>query len=248
MNPNRLRSALVLLAMIVVVTVLIWAGVHNARSRKLAMQQANEKAASMATLTPASGGADDPTGPAQKLKGKPAPAFTLVDLDGKKVSLADYKNKPVLVNFWATWCGPCKIEMPWFQELQAKYAPQGLVILGLAADEAPKSAIAGTAKKLGVTYPILLVDSSVEKAYGGVDFLPESFYVGKDGNVMLETFGLSSEEGGKDEIEANIKKAHCGRAASENPPQRDIAHLVVTPEGNLLRRSGFTTCAGLRLA
>ncbi len=206
MNPNRLRSALVLLLMIVVVTVLIWAGVHNARSRKLAMQQANDRAASMAMLTPANGKAEDQNGPVEKLKGKPAPAFTLVTLEGKKVSLADFKGKPVIVNFWATWCGPCKIEMPWFQELEAKYAPQGLVILGIAADEAPKSAIAATAQKLGVTYPILLVDSKVEQQYGGVEFLPESFYVAKDGNVLLETFGLSSEQGGKDEIEANIKK------------------------------------------
>ncbi len=207
MNSNARRGALVLVAMVVVVTLLIWSGVHNARSRKLAMQEANDKAASQAMLIPAGkAGGDDGSGPEPKLQGKVAPGFALVDLDGKKVSLADYKGKPVLVNFWATWCGPCKIEMPWFEEFHTKYAGQGLVILGVASDDASKTLIASTAHKLGVTYPVLLKDDKVESAYGGVDFLPESFYVGKDGTVLLETAGLSSEGGGKDEIEANIKK------------------------------------------
>ena len=207
MNSNARRSALITLAMIVVVTALIWAGVHNARSRRLAMQQANDRAAAQASLIPAGkAGGDDSQGPEPKLQGKVAPGFALVDLDGKKVALADFKGKPVLVNFWATWCGPCKLEMPWFEEFHNKYAGQGLVILGVAADEASKTSIASTAKKLGVSYPVLLVDDKVEKAYGGVDYLPESFYVGKDGKVLLETAGLSSESNGKDEIEANIKK------------------------------------------
>ncbi len=205
---NATRAVAVIAAMVVVVTLLIWAGVHNARSRKLAMQEANDKAASQAVLMPAtgSGSGDDSSGPAPKLQGKIAPGFSLVDLDGKKVSLADYKGKPVLVNFWATWCGPCKIEMPWFEEFHTKYAGQGLVILGVASDDASKTAITSTAKKLGVTYPVLLKDDKVESAYGGVEFLPESFYVGRDGKVLLETAGLTSESGGKDEIEANIKK------------------------------------------
>lgn len=205
MESNAKRSILVVVAMIAVVTALIWAGVHNARSRRLAMQAESDRAAQQAALVPAQAG-DDGGGPAPKLQGKLAPAFSLVSLDGKKVSLADFKGKPVLVNFWATWCGPCKIEMPWFEELHTKYAPQGLVILGVASDEAPKSTIESTAKKLGVTYPVLLKDDKVESAYGGVDYLPESFYVGRDGNVLLETAGLSSDSGGKDEIEANIKK------------------------------------------
>jgi len=201
---NGARTAAVIAAMAASITLLIWAGVHNGRQRRLDMQQAQEKAASQVTLVPDSATQSESTTP--KLQGKPAPGFTLVDLDGKKVSLADFKGKPVMVNFWATWCGPCKLEMPWFQEFGQKYAGQGLVILGLAADDAGKSVIANTAKKSGVTYPILLADDKVEEAYGGVDYLPETFYVDRSGKVMLETAGITSEDGGKDEIEAHIKK------------------------------------------
>jgi thiol-disulfide isomerase/thioredoxin len=207
------RSVVVVVAMVVVVTLLIWAGVHNARSRKVAMQQAEDARASQAVLIPdASSRAGGDRGSAEgggmtpKLQGKVAPSFSLVDLTGKKVSLADFKGKPVLINFWATWCGPCKIEMPWFEEFNKKYAGQGLVILGVAADDASKALIANTAQKLGVTYPVLLKDDKVEDAYGGVSYLPESFYVDKTGKVMLETAGLNDDAGGKDEIEANIKK------------------------------------------
>jgi thiol-disulfide isomerase/thioredoxin len=168
------------------------------------MQKQQEHDASQMTLVPDSAAQSASTTP--KLEGKQAPGFTLVDLDGKKVSLADFKGKPVLVNFWATWCGPCKIEMPWFQEFNQKYAAQGLVILGLAADDAGKTVIAGTAKKIGVTYPILLADDKVEDAYGGVDYLPETFYIDRGGKVMLQTAGITSEDGGKDEIEAHIQK------------------------------------------
>ena len=82
------------------------------------------------------------------LKGKPAPAFALEDLSGKKVSLASYKGKAVLMNFWATWCGPCKIETPWLVELRDKYAAQGFEILGVEteADDLTEDDTAGWAK------------------------------------------------------------------------------------------------------
>ena len=136
------------------------------------------------------------------LKGKPAPAFTLVNLAGKKVSLSDYKGRPVIVNFWATWCAPCKLEMPWFQEFRSKYSGQGFEVLGIAEDEAPKDEIEKTAKKVNVTYPILLTDGKVAPAYGGVDSLPTSFYIDRKGVIVTETIGLAS----KDEVEANIRK------------------------------------------
>ncbi len=82
------------------------------------------------------------------LNGKPAPAFVLEDLSGKKVSLANYKGKAVLINFWATWCGPCEVETPWLVELSDQYAAQGFEILGVdtEADDLPKDDKAGWAK------------------------------------------------------------------------------------------------------
>jgi thiol-disulfide isomerase/thioredoxin len=137
------------------------------------------------------------------MRGKIAPNFSLVALDGKKVSLSDFKGRPVLVNFWATWCGPCKVEMPWFEEFHKQYAAQGLEILGLADDvDAGKDAIGKVVQKTGVTYPILLTDGKVQTAYGGLDYLPMSFYIDRRGVIVEETAGLGS----KDEIEAHIKK------------------------------------------
>jgi len=200
------RNALVFGVMIVGISLMLWAGWHNLRARRIAMQKAQ---ANHAMLTPAQSGqtaGDDGSGmmdPGAKLRGKAAPGFTLKDLDGKKVSLADYKGRPVLVNFWATWCAPCKVEMPWFEELRKQYAAQGFEILGLTDDaDAGKDVIAKVAKKIGVTYPILLTDGKVQTAYGGLDYLPMSFYVDRNGTIVEVTAGLGS----KDDIEANIKK------------------------------------------
>jgi peroxiredoxin len=138
-----------------------------------------------------------------KLKGNTAPEFTLQSLDDKTVSLTDYRGKAVLLNFWATWCEPCKIEMPWFVELQKQYGPEGLQVLGIAMDDASKEDIAKFANNMGVNYPILLGKEAVGDAYGGVQFLPATFYIGRDGKVIDKVFGLK----GRGEIEESIKKA-----------------------------------------
>jgi thiol-disulfide isomerase/thioredoxin len=195
--------------MVVGIALLLWAGWHNLRERRLAMQKAQE---SRVVLTPSQGDQGDQSDSDEPhLRGKAAPAFTLTTLEGKKVSLSDYKGRAVLVNFWATWCGPCKIEMPWFEEFEKQYAAQGFEILGVADDvDAGKDAIAKVAQKTGVTYPILLADGKVEKAYGGIDVLPMSFYVDRNGVVVEQTAGLGS----KDEIEAHIKKALASGATA----------------------------------
>jgi peroxiredoxin len=133
----------------------------------------------------------------------PAPDFTLQSLDGKNLRLSDFRGKAVLLNFWATWCGPCKIEMPWFVELQNQYASQGLQIVGVAMDDASKEDIAKFAKEMGVNYPILIGKEAVGDEYGGVPALPESFIIGRDGKIVDKILGLR----GKAEIEDSIKKA-----------------------------------------
>ena len=205
-----MRKVVVLGVMVAGIALMLWAGWHNLRERKLAMQKAREN---QVVLIPEKQGQAAPAqsesagsegdGLAPVMRGKQAPAFVLTSLDGKKVSLADYKGRPVLVNFWATWCGPCKVEMPWFEEFRKQYAAQGFEVLGLADDaDAGKDAIAKVAQKSGVTYPILLTDGKVQTAYGGMDVLPMSFYVDRNGVVVEQTAGLGSKE----QIEANIRK------------------------------------------
>jgi thiol-disulfide isomerase/thioredoxin len=143
---------------------------------------------------------------ASKLQGQMAHDFTLQTLDGQTVHLSDFRGKAVMLNFWATWCEPCKIEMPWFVELQKQYGPQGLQVLGVAMDDADPSDIAKFAKDMGVDYPILVGKESVRDAvasdYGGVQFLPETFFISRNGKVVEKIFGLKS----RSEIEDFIKK------------------------------------------
>src|SRR5262249_25086101 len=107
-----------------------------------------------------------------KLMGQPAPNFNLQSLEGKSVQLTDFHGKAVLLNFWATWCGPCKVEMPWFVELQKQYGPEGLQVVGVAMDDASQEDIAKFAKDMGVNYPILVGKEAVGDSYGGRPCLP----------------------------------------------------------------------------
>ncbi len=136
------------------------------------------------------------------VSGQMALDFGLESLDGRTVHLSDFRGKAVLLNFWATWCQPCKIEMPWFEQLQKQYGPEGLQVVGIAVDDADKEDISKFAKTLGVDYPILLDNQGVREVYR-VQFLPATFYVGRDGKVADKVFGLK----GRDEIEEITKKA-----------------------------------------
>ncbi len=139
-----------------------------------------------------------------------APDFSLESLDGKTLRLSDFRGKAVLLNFWATWCGPCKIEMPWFVDLQNQYGSQGLQIVGVAMDDGSKEDIAKFAKEMGVNYPILIGKDSLADQYGGVPALPQSFLIARDGKIVDKIVGLR----GKSEIEDAIKKALNTRPAA----------------------------------
>ena len=193
---------MIVVLLIAGVTLVVMAGTHNLRHRQVVMQKAQQ---SDVQLPPASAGTDPSEDPAAKLLlGKAAPSFTLVDLNGKKVSLADYKGHAVVLNFWATYCGPCKLEMPWFQDLQNKYKDKGLVVLGLDQDDGMAvKEVAAASKRVGVTYPILMPDDKISKSYQLGDYIPETFYVDKTGKIVEQTIGAHS----KDELEADVQKA-----------------------------------------
>jgi cytochrome c biogenesis protein CcmG/thiol:disulfide interchange protein DsbE len=152
------------------------------------------------------------TGGASAVKGKAAPDFDLVDIrTGKNVHLSDFKGKAVLLNFWATWCPPCKVEIPWFVDLQKQYGPQGLQVIGVAMDDAGKDAIAKFSNSMGVNYLVLQGTEKVAELYGGVESLPTTFYIGRDGTVTKRVFGLISHQ----ETEESVKMAlNSGNATS----------------------------------
>jgi cytochrome c biogenesis protein CcmG/thiol:disulfide interchange protein DsbE len=157
--------------------------------------------------------AGDPQLALTPLLGKPAPEFSLEDLGGEKVSLSSYKGKAVLINFWATWCGPCKLETPWLVDLRNQYASQGFEIIGISTDDIDrddskafdkeKKEIAGFVQQMHMPYPVLIEGDKLSKPYGGLDAMPTSFYVDRSGTIVAAQMGISS----KDEMEANIKKA-----------------------------------------
>ena len=151
--------------------------------------------------------------------GAAAPDFTLQSLDGKTVRLTDFRGKAVLLNFWATWCEPCKLEMPWFVELQKQYGPQGLEVLGVAMDDSGKEAVAKFAKDMGVNYPVLLGKESVGDEYGGLEYLPTSFYIDRDGKVVARVFGLRSRSDIEDWIKEALSRGSrvAGKESSQQP-------------------------------
>ena len=144
--------------------------------------------------------------------GKPAPDFTLESLEGKNIQLSGYKGQAVLLNFWATWCGPCKIEMPWFVELQKEYGPQGLQIVGVAMDDASKDDIAKFVKEMGVNYPILIGKEDVGNQYGGVNVLPTTFFIDRDGKIVAREFGLQSRSLFVDNIKKSLSQGSAVQA------------------------------------
>lgn len=155
------------------------------------------------------------------VEGVRAPDFTLSSLDGRKVKLSDFRGKAVLLNFWATWCPPCRVEMPWFEDLQRQYAKDGLVVLGVAMDDSEPASIAKFASELGVNYPVLLGTDQVSDDYGDVQYLPTTFYISRDGVIVDKMTGLLDRK----DIEAAVRKTLNYPAAPAVGPQQNQARV-----------------------
>jgi len=122
------------------------------------------------------------------------PAFTLKDLRGQKVRLSDYKGKVVLVNFWATWCGPCLAEMPELVKLQKAYRGRGLQIIGVTFEEESKTLVNRLARKFKINYPLLYGSTDLSKQYGIEDVLPVTLVVDREGKLRDRILGILDME------------------------------------------------------
>ena len=130
-----------------------------------------------------------------------APAFALRDLEGKVVRLADYKGKVVLVDFWATWCGPCRRELPHLKALQDRFGKQGFVVLGISVDHQGQERVRSFVRKNGVSWPTLLADATVLADYGDVRAIPTKFVIDRQGRVAGRMLGYAPEK----DLEAAIR-------------------------------------------
>jgi thiol-disulfide isomerase/thioredoxin len=120
-----------------------------------------------------------------------APSWVLRDVEGREVKSSDFLGKVVVVDFWATWCPPCRKEIPDYIAWQKKYAERGLVILGLSLDEAPASEVKEFGVKMKINYPLLMADAATAEAFGGIEGLPTSFVIDREGNIRHRKVGLT---------------------------------------------------------
>lgn len=133
-----------------------------------------------------------------------APAFALNDLNGQKIELANYKGKVVLIDFWATWCTPCREEIPHFVELQKQYGDQGFQIVGISMDDNVKP-VQNFNKEFKLNYPVVMGDEATADAYGGVLGLPINILVGRDGRIYSKYTGFTDLKALEDEIKTQLQ-------------------------------------------
>lgn len=210
--------------MVVALALMITAGVVNYVHRKLGAQARMQGEQMLLVPGNSSGGSSSPSKAELEaemdqdpyttpLNGQQAPNFTLEDLEGKQVTLSNFKGRPLVVDFWATWCGPCKLEIPWLEQMQKQYGNQGLQVIGISADELDKSdparlftekkEISDFATKMHINYPVLLDADAIANSYGGVDALPTTFFINRSGKIVASTVGLPP----RDELVNDIQKA-----------------------------------------
>ena len=131
---------------------------------------------------------------------KPAPDFMLTDAKGASIKLSDYKGRVVLLNFWATWCGPCKIEIPWFVEFQNKYKDRGLAVLGVSMDEDGWQTVRPFMAAHNMNYRVAIGTDQVARSYGGIAAFPTTFIIDQEGKIADVHMGLVSKTNYASEI------------------------------------------------
>jgi peroxiredoxin len=134
-----------------------------------------------------------------------AASWELKDVDGKTVKLSDFKGKVVILDFWATWCPPCRAEIPSFVELQDKYKDKGLQIIGISVDQDGAKVLKPFIEQNKINYPIILADEKVQSDYGGIEGIPTTFIIDKEGKISAKHVGLTQKAEFEKEIEPLLK-------------------------------------------
>jgi len=156
--------------------------------------------------------------------GQATPAFSLKDANGQLVRPVDYKGKVVLLDFWATWCGPCKIEIPWFMEFERQFKDQGFAVVGVSMDEDGWNVIKPYVQNMKMNYRILLGNDDVSTAYGGLDSLPTTLLIDRDGKIASVHVGVSM---GKEEFKnAIVQLLNAPRERASVAPGSGLALLA----------------------
>ena len=137
---------------------------------------------------------------------KEAPEFALKDVDGRTVKLSDYRGKVVLLDFWATWCGPCKIEIPWFTEFERQKKDQGFAVLGVSMDEGGWDDVRPFLKDMNVNYRVVMGNDKVAELYEGIEALPTTYLIDRDGRIASKHVGLSGKKDFENEIDELLQQ------------------------------------------
>ena len=124
----------------------------------------------------------------------PAPAFALKTFDGKWVRLSELRGRPVVLDFWATWCRPCRTSMPHLEDIQKRYVGQGLVVIGLSVDEGSQTEVRRFAQSLGVTFRLGMANDRVLDDYGPIRYLPTTFFIDRNGQMVRRVRGYLDPE------------------------------------------------------
>lgn len=130
-----------------------------------------------------------------------APNWEIKDVNGKTVHSTDFKGKVVILDFWATWCAPCRMEIPGFIALQKKYAQRGLRVIGASVDEGGTAMVKQFMKKLGMNYPVVLTNKKMQDQFGGIEVVPTTFIIDREGRIVKKHVGLTDQS----EFEAEIR-------------------------------------------
>ena len=144
----------------------------------------------------------------EEKKRKQAPDFALKDANGQTVKLSDYRGKVVLLNFWATWCGPCKIEMPWFKDFEQNYKDKNFSVLGISLDDDGWKAVKPYIEENKINYRVVIGTEQIAQLYGEVDSLPTTFIIDREGRVAAVHIGLVSKSVYTNEILDLLEAPH----------------------------------------